>query len=65
MMAWRFPVRTVTGGGGPAGEKNQGTEPHLYMVLEREEMARGGLPAVRGGRRWVFSGTAVLWWGRG
>ena len=37
-----FPARRVAGGGGKVGEKDEGLEPHLWVVLARREVAGGG-----------------------
>ena len=59
-MAGCFPARTVTGGGGPAGEKDEGSEGYLWVCSARREMAGGGLTAEEQGRRWWCPAAAAL-----
>ena len=44
-VARQFPVRRVTGGRGPAGEKDEGSEGYLWRVLGLAEVDGGGLAA--------------------
>ena len=46
----------VAGGGGPAGEKREGTEGCLRVVLARREKAGGGGSMVAGGRQYSGGG---------
>jgi len=60
MMARCFPARRVAGGRGKVGEKYEGLECYLPVVLARRERVGVGLSAVRGGRRWLCSATTAL-----
>ena len=51
--ARHFPARRVTGGEGKVGEKYEGLECYLPVVLARRERVGGGGFAERGCRRWV------------
>ena len=50
-MVRRFPARRVAGGRGKVGEKYEGLEWYLPVVLARRERAGGGGSAERGGGR--------------
>jgi hypothetical protein len=61
-----FPARRLTGGGGPAEKKREGTEGYLWRVLGLAEVDEGGLAAGAGDRRRQRSGGAMkgqLWSG--
>ena len=49
-MVRRFPARRVAGGRGKVGEKYEGLECYLPVVLARRERAGGGGSAERDGR---------------
>ena len=61
-LAASFLARRVAGGREKVREKEEELESYLWLVLARREMAGVGLSAVRGGRRWLCSATAALWW---
>ena len=46
--------------GEKVGEKEEGTEPHLWVSSVRGEEARGGGSTEQGGRRWWSSAAAPV-----
>ena len=59
-VARQFPVRRVTGGRGPAGEKDEGSEGYLWRVLGLAEVDGGGLAVEEQGRRWWCLAAAAF-----
>ena len=56
------PVRRVTGGGGPVGEKQEETEGYLRVALARKEKAGGGGSVASGRPAAALSTAAALLW---
>ena len=59
-LARQFLARRVARGREKVGGNGEVVEPHLMVVLAHRERAGGGGSAERGGRRWLWSGAAVL-----